>query len=110
MSETYRVTSFRFADGVRLRPIPEWAGCLVYLAQSRRILFLNVTTWLAALCANGSTHIAGRERFTIETADRCDGEQAGRAFDAAVALCCREGVLALDRIGSISSQPSRGRS
>lgn len=81
-----RARVWRHRSGVRLRPVPEQAMCLVYRRQPPALLALNLSSWLVFQLCDGCSEAE------IETAYRTRTRATGGAGDAngAVSFALRQ--------------------
>lgn len=49
--------AFRAANGLRMRPVPEWDGCLVLDPERAALHELNLTSWLLLELAPGMRYL-----------------------------------------------------
>ncbi len=59
---------YKRADGIRIRPVWEWDGCLVFDPARRRLFELNLTAWLILELCEGQSFeaLASEFRAAIE--------------------------------------------
>jgi hypothetical protein len=85
--------TFSAAPGLRVRPAFEWDGCIVYDPNRRRLVELNLTSWLMLELCDGRGFESLREEFAATV-----GERAG---DGTVDEYLRSGLFRLAATGLI---------
>ena len=85
------------APGLRVRPVPEWDGCLVFDPGRRRLVELNLAAWLMLELCDGRSCDSLRAAFASIVEGRPEG---GRVEDY-----LRSGLLGLAAAGLIRCNP-----
>jgi hypothetical protein len=62
--------TFRAAPGLRVRPAFEWDGCVVFDPHRRRLVELNLTSWLILELCDGRCYQDLRARFAVVVGER----------------------------------------
>lgn len=86
------------APGLRIRPVPEWDGCVVFDPGRRRLVELNLASWLMLELCDGRGYGALRAEFAAVVGARAEGGIDGYL---------RSGLLGLAAAGLIR-RSSRG--
>jgi hypothetical protein len=63
--------TFSAACGLRVRPAYEWDGCIVYDPNRRRLVELNLTSWLILELCDGRGFESLRTEFAAMVGGRC---------------------------------------
>jgi hypothetical protein len=85
------------APGLRIRPVFEWDGCLVFDPARRRLIELNLTSWLMLELCDGRPYAALREEFAAVIGARAETADIDRHL--------RSGLLGLAAAGLIRRSP-----
>lgn len=91
--------TFNSAPGLRVRPAFEWDGCIVYDPNRRRLVELNLTSWLLLELCDGRDFESLRTEFAATVAARAD--------EGAVDEYLRSGLFRLAGAGLVKGSSSR---
>jgi hypothetical protein len=86
-------SAFEAAPRLRIRPVFEWDGCLVYDPNRRRLTELNLAAWLVLeLCDGRPSREIGKAFFTI-VGSRVEGRQSEKHVRSALVQLIRAGLV-----------------
>jgi hypothetical protein len=85
--------TFNSALGLRVRPAFEWDGCIVYDPNRRRLVELNLASWLLLELCDGRDFESLRTEFAATV--------AGRTDEGAVDEYLRSGLFRLAATGLV---------
>jgi hypothetical protein len=91
--------TFSSAPGLRVRPAFEWDGCIVYDPNRRRLVELNLTSWLLLELCDGRDFESLRAEFAAIAATRTD--------EGAIDDYLRSGLFRLAATGLVKGSSSR---
>jgi hypothetical protein len=86
------------APGLRVRPVFEWDGCVVFDPARRRLVELNLTSWLMLELCDGRPYDALRAEFASVVGARVEAEDIDGYL--------RSGLLRLAAAGLIRRSPA----
>jgi hypothetical protein len=86
------------APGLRVRPVFEWDGCVVFDPTRRRLVELNLTSWLMLELCDGRPYEALRAEFAAIVGAKAEADEIDRHL--------RSGLLRLAAAGLIRRSPT----
>jgi hypothetical protein len=103
-ADTTTVTAvYRHEPDIRLRPLPEWAGALVYTPDSPALSYLNTTSWAVLELCDGLTAAELEEVFLDFVGTEVSPEEARTRLAEALSMLTAQHVIRVDDAGSPAS-------
>lgn len=71
-----RTSVYSRVPDARVRPLPEWAGALVYTPSSPSLCYVNTTTWAVLELCDGKSRGELEEAFVEFVGDEIEADEA----------------------------------
>jgi len=84
---------YRRAAGIRIRPVWEWDGCLVYDPARRRLFELNLHAWLILELCEGQSIGALTSEYRAAAAARVEAGALSRQLTRALRSLSAHGLI-----------------
>jgi hypothetical protein len=94
---TFPTVPYKRAAGIRIRPVWEWDGCLVFDPAQRRLLELNLHAWLILELCDGQSVDALAKEYRALAEPRIEAGAAERQL--------ARGLRSLAAYGLIEASP-----
>jgi hypothetical protein len=89
-------TVYRHEPAIRIRPLPEWAGALVYTPDSPALCYLNTTSWAVLELCDGMTPGELERAFVEFTSEEVSAEEARQRLHEAVSMLTSQHIVRID--------------
>lgn len=88
---------YRYEPNIRIRPLPEWAGALVYTPETPNMCYLNTTAWtVLELCEDKSPDEL-EEAFIEFVGEDVGGDEARQRLNEALTMLTSQRIVRLDQ-------------
>lgn len=84
---------YKRADGIRIRPVWEWDGCLVFDPARRRLFELNLHSWLILELCEGQSIDALASEYRAVTEARLETGAAARQLARGLRSLSAHGLI-----------------
>jgi hypothetical protein len=84
---------YRRVPDARVRPLPEWAGALVYTPSSPSLCYLNTTTWAVFELCDGVTRGELEDAFIEFIGDDVAAGEARERLEESLAMLAEKRLV-----------------
>jgi hypothetical protein len=88
-----RSAVYRRQPDARVRPLPEWAGALVYTPHAPNLCYINTTAWAVLELCEGKTPQELEAAFIDFTSDEVSADEARTRLAEALTLLTGQQII-----------------